>query len=97
MDGGPPGSSVRGMFQARILEWASLPPPGGLPAPGMESRSPASFELDLYPVSHRGRSFHDAISLIYTWELQHACLVDRYFKLLSASQMMKKKKVPFKQ
>ena len=25
MDGSPPGSSVHGIFQARILEWVSIP------------------------------------------------------------------------
>ena len=37
----PPGSSVRGISQARTLEWAALPPPGGRPDPGSEPRSPA--------------------------------------------------------
>ncbi|XP_061242821.1 glycine cleavage system H protein, mitochondrial isoform X2 [Bos javanicus] len=32
------GSSVRGIFQARILEWVAIPP---LPDPGMELMSPA--------------------------------------------------------
>ena len=42
MDYSPPGSSVRGILQARILEWAALPPPGDPPDPGMEPASPAS-------------------------------------------------------
>ena len=37
MDGSPPGSSVHGILQARILEWIALPsPPGDLPDPGIE-------------------------------------------------------------
>ena len=32
----PPGSSVRGMLQARILEWVAILPPGDLPSPGIE-------------------------------------------------------------
>ena len=35
----PQGSSVRGILQARILEWLSCPPPGGLPDPGVEPQS----------------------------------------------------------
>ena len=35
MDCSPPGSSVHGILQSRILEWC--PPPGDLPNPGMES------------------------------------------------------------
>ena len=35
----PPGSSVHGIFQARILEWLPCPPPGALPDPGIEPPS----------------------------------------------------------
>ena len=41
MDCSPPGSSVHGILQARILEWIAFPSPGDLPDPGIESRSPA--------------------------------------------------------
>ena len=46
-DCSPPGSSVRGIFQARILEWSGLPfpPPGDLPNTGIKPTplmSPAS-------------------------------------------------------
>ena len=41
MDCSPPGSSVHRIFQARILEWAAIPPSGDLPDPGIEPRSPA--------------------------------------------------------
>jgi len=40
----PPGSSVHGISQIRILEWVAFPPPGDCPDPGMEplfSASPA--------------------------------------------------------
>ena len=36
MDCSPPGSSVHGILQARILEWLPFPPPGDLPDPGIE-------------------------------------------------------------
>ena len=36
-----PGSSVHGIFQARILEWWSFPPPRDLPDPGIEFVPPA--------------------------------------------------------
>ena len=35
-----PGSSVHGIFQARILELLAFPTPGDLPVPGIESVSP---------------------------------------------------------
>ena len=38
MDCSPPGSSVHGVLQARILEWLPGPPPGDLPDPGIERR-----------------------------------------------------------
>ena len=52
MDYNPQGSSVRGIFQARILEWAAIPfsrgwripaIPGqdGIPDPGIQPRFPA--------------------------------------------------------
>jgi len=39
MDDSPPGSSVHGIFQARIWSQVSFPPPGDLPNPGIEPAS----------------------------------------------------------
>ena len=39
MDCIPPGSSVHGILQARILEWVACPPPGNLPDQGIELES----------------------------------------------------------
>ena len=33
--------TVRGILQARILEWVPFPSPGDLPNPGIEPRSPS--------------------------------------------------------
>ena len=41
MDCSPPGSSVPGILQARILEWAAISSPGDPPNPGTELTSPA--------------------------------------------------------
>ena len=44
MDCSPPGSSINGILQARILNGLPCPPPEDLPEPGIEStslRSPA--------------------------------------------------------
>ena len=38
---GPPGSSVHGILQARILTGLPSPPPGDLPNPGIKRWSPA--------------------------------------------------------
>ena len=37
----PPGSSVHGIFQARVLEWVAISSSGDLPNPGIKPRSPA--------------------------------------------------------
>ena len=36
----PPGSSVHGIFQAKMLEWVAILSPGDLPGPGLKPRSP---------------------------------------------------------
>ena len=40
MDYSPPGSSVHGIFQARVLEWVAITSPGNLPNPGVKPGSP---------------------------------------------------------
>ena len=54
MDSSPPGSSVHGILQARVLEWVPLPSPGDLPSPGIE------------PVSSASPSLHFTASLHFT-------------------------------
>ena len=49
----PPGSSVHGTSQARILDGLPFPPAGDLPDPGTEPKSPA-WQADSLPVSHLG-------------------------------------------
>ena len=39
-DCSPPGSSVHGILQARILEWVAIPFSWDLPNPGIKPRSP---------------------------------------------------------
>ena len=43
-----PGSSVRGIFQARVLERVAIPSPGDLPSPWIEPGSPA-LQTDALP------------------------------------------------
>ena len=56
MDLSPPGLSVHGIFQARILERLPFLLPGDLPDPGIEPASPSSSALqtDSLPLSHWG-------------------------------------------
>ena len=53
-----PGSSVHGIFQARVLEWGAIalegmpfPTPGDLPNPGIEPTSP-ELRMDSLSLSH---------------------------------------------
>ena len=54
MDWSLTGSSAHGIHQARILEWAALPSPGGLPGPGIECWSP-SLQADSLPSESPGK------------------------------------------
>ena len=38
----PPGSSVHGILQARVLQWVAMPSSRGLPDPGIQPKSLAS-------------------------------------------------------
>ena len=40
VDCSPPGSSVHGILQEKILEWVAIPFSGDLPDPGIEPQSP---------------------------------------------------------
>ena len=53
INGSPPGSSVHGISQARILEWLPFPSPGDLPNPRTEPTSPA-LQADSLLLSHQG-------------------------------------------
>ena len=48
MNCSPPGSSVHGILQARILEWVAIPSSGDLPDPGIKPRSP-TLQADSLP------------------------------------------------
>ena len=63
MDCSPPGSSVHGIFQARILEWLPFPSPGDLPDPGIEPRSPA-LQADFFPTELWGNPMTNLDSIL---------------------------------
>ena len=54
MDCSPPGASVHGILQARILEWVAMPSSRDLPDPGIDSTSPAApaLQADFLLPSH---------------------------------------------
>ena len=51
MDCSPPGSSVHGILQAKIIEWLPFPSPGNLPDPGIKLGLP-----ELQVLGERGES-----------------------------------------
>ena len=55
MDGSLSGSSVRGILQARILEWVAMPSLGDLPNTGIKPRFLAQ-RADSLPSEHQGES-----------------------------------------
>ena len=48
MDCSLSGSSIHGIFQARVLEWVPFPAPGDLPDPEIEPKSP-TLQADALP------------------------------------------------
>ena len=57
VDCSPPGSSARGILQARMLEWVGISFPGDLPNPGIRLGSPA-LQADFLPSEPRGNPSH---------------------------------------
>ena len=64
MDCSPPGFSVHGIFQARILEWVAILFSRHLPDPGMEPTSPA-WQAESLLLRHQGNSFYFGSKGIY--------------------------------
>ena len=54
VDCSPPGSSVHGILQARVLEWGAIPFSRDLPSPGIEPGSPA-LQADSLPSESPGK------------------------------------------
>ena len=61
MDCSPPGSSVHGILQARILEWVAIPSPAYLPSLGYKPRSPA-LQADSLPIEPQGKPLMETVS-----------------------------------
>ena len=71
MDCSLPGSSVHGILQARIMEWAAFPPPRDLPDSGIKPQSPAlqgdSWWLSLYGLFNTNILGYPRITLVFKW------------------------------
>ena len=99
MDCSPPGSSLHGIFQARILEWVAISFSRGLPDPGIEPRSP-SLQADALTSEPPGNSRKVQInSLLSTfpetssnsvapWYLLSVTVVDSFLGNKAATSMI---------
>ena len=81
LDCNPPGSSVHGIFQARILEWVAIfSSREHLPDPGIEPVSPASpaLQVDSLPTEPLGKLFlHNSFPInvgSVWWQNNKKCL-----------------------
>ena len=50
-----------GILQAKILEWVAMPPPGDLPNPGIELKSPI-LQMDSLPSDPPGKPKNTRVS-----------------------------------
>ena len=59
MDCSPPGSSLHGILQARILEWTAMPSSSDLPDPGIEPvfHAASASQVDSLLLSHLGSPY----------------------------------------
>ena len=71
MDCSPPGSSVYGIFQARILEWIAIPSPVNLSDSGIKPRSPV-LQADCL-LSEPPGSFHFFFFLVSVLAIYCCC------------------------
>ena len=59
IDCGPPGSSIHGILQARILVWVAIPSPGDHPNPGIKPRYPVLQAVSLLTELPGNKSFNE--------------------------------------
>ena len=76
----PPGSSVRGIFQARITEWVVIPSPGDHPDSKIKPRSSA-LQADSLPSELSGKSVLQ--KLTSTWKLRVGPCLGAYLFFLA--------------
>ena len=76
MDCNLPGSSLHGMFQARVLKWVAISFSRDLPNPGVEPRSPAlqADALPSEPSHHSSKASILWCSAFFIVQLSHTCI-----------------------
>ena len=80
MDRSLPGSSVHGILQARILEWAACPSPGDLSDLGLEPMSPPApaLQADSLLLSHMVPFPFAYLHTIVHFQTKKSVLVEYY-------------------
>ena len=83
----PPGSSVHGIFQARILEWVTMPSSGGSSPPRDRTRvCLLHCRQTLYPLNHQGspivvvfqlKSSGNTVQQSMIWKILHSTFVSK--------------------
>ena len=78
VDCSPPGSSVYGILQARILEWVAIRFSRGFPSPGIQHRSPA-LQADSLPSKPPGKALQTSLYLekcaSYSLQVRSPCVL----------------------
>ena len=69
---GPHDYTVRGILQARILEWVAFPFPEDLPNPGIKPRSP-TLQADPLPAKSQGKPNKASIHSYFSYERILSC------------------------
>ena len=67
MDYSLTGSSVHEMFQARILEWVTIPFSRDISDPGIKGRSPPALQADFLPSEPPGKLLDYVIDAHYSF------------------------------
>ena len=95
MDCSPPGSSARGILQARILKWVAISfSRGFFPDPGIEHRSPA-LQTDSLPAEPSGKTYRN-LHFPKFFLIKNKTLLLLYTFLGEELLRLKKKNAPFK-
>ena len=91
MDHSLPGFSVRGIFQARVLEWLPFPSPGDIPDPEIEPKSPA-LQADALPSEPPGKPFWRKKDSYLRGRSLEMCLKKMRFMCMCRNYCVKRKK-----
>ena len=70
MDCSLPSSSVQGILQARVLEWAAFLSPGNLPDPGIEPWSP-TLQAGSLPSEPPGKPKYNILNILIFGFITH--------------------------